>query len=181
MRVAFLRVFVLVFVVVAGGVLAAQEQKPNAAGEQTLFYEEKPLQQQVALSPEVLKVLMETKQATQGSDFASDAQRANPAQLFRAAAVHLISKDEVDLVVIGVPPMSGADTGWFWVVRSARKDPEVVLFADGNSLEVMDTKTNGSRDIRSIWSSPSQTNYTIYHFDGGTYKVWKNKWTENRR
>jgi len=43
-----------------------------------------------------------------------------------------------------------ADNGWFWLVSSARKNPRVVLFAGGNALEIMDSKTKGYRDIESV-------------------------------
>ena len=149
-------------------------------GEQTSFAEDQPLHSPVQISPDVLKVLLETKEAEQGLDLANDSKQDHPTQLFRAAEVHLSRPDEVDLVVIGVCPMCGADNGWFWLVRSARSDPKVVLFAGGNILELMNSRTNGCRDIRSAWSSSSETKNTLYHFDGKEYKVWQEKWTKNR-
>lgn len=122
---------------------------------------------------------MEREEAREGLHFASPSERDNPAQLFRAAEVHLSRLDEADLVVIGVGAMSGADQGWFWVVRSTRKDPNIILFAGGNSLALMDGRTNGYRDIRCVWSSPSETISTIYHFDGKEYKVWKKQQRQN--
>ncbi len=83
------------------------------------------------------------------------------------------SADQVDLVVIGVAPMKGADAGWFWIVRSARKDPQVVLFGGGDSLEVLDNKTHGYKDVRIAWSSSFETEATTYQFDGGAYQVRK--------
>jgi hypothetical protein len=180
MRTGFLTISAFLLLTLAAAVLAAQQPKAASGGEQAVFYEGKPILQPMALPAEVLKILLDTKQAIQEMDLASDAQRRNPSLLFRAAAVHLSHQDELDLVVIGVPPMAGADTAWFWIVRSVRKNPQVVLFTDGNSLEILDNKTNGSRDIRCIWSSSAETNYTIFHFDGESYRVWKNKWTESR-
>lgn len=174
-------VLILVAVIVADGVLVAQGQKAQPVRDQTLFSEEGTLQNQVALSPNILKILLKTRQARQGMQFASDAEENKPAELFRAAEVHLGRRDEVDLVVIGVPPMSGADNGWFWLVSSATSNhPKVVLFAGGNSLEIMESRTNGYRDIKSIWSSPNETSQRIYHFDGKSYRLWKEKWTPTR-
>jgi hypothetical protein len=173
--------FATALVALAGLVLATRGQKAQPTSEQSSFAEDQPLQNPVTVSPDVLRGLLETEEAKQGLEFANESQRDHPAQLFRAAEVHLSRQDGVDLVVVGVCPMCGADNGWFWVVRSARKDPEVVLFAGGNSVELMTGRTNGYRDIRSTWSSPSETHTTIYHFDGKRYKVWKEKWTENRK
>ena len=80
---------------------------------------------------------------------------------------------------MGFFPMSGADNTWFWVVRSAHRDPEVVLFAGGNSLEVLASRTNGYHDIRTDWASAAATSTTVYKFDGKSYKLWKQT-TENR-
>jgi hypothetical protein len=134
----------------------------------------------VPLTPEVLKVLLETDEAKQGLESAKPSQRNNPARLFHSAEVHLHAGDELDLVVLGVFPMSGADNTWFWVVRSAQKDPKVVLFAGGHSIEMMTRKTNGYRDIRSAWSSASVTMICIYKFDGTGYKLWNRKTTNNQ-
>src|SRR6266478_5832239 len=173
MGIAFRTVSALVLVVIADGILVTQGQEAHSIHDQTLFSEEEPLQHAVPLTPDVLSVLLKTKQAKQGLEFANDSQRNNPAQLFRAAEVDLRRPGEVDLVVIGILPMRGADNCWFWVVRSARNHPKVVLIAGGNSLEVMNSRTSGYRNIRSIWSSPSDTSQKIYHFDGKSYILWK--------
>jgi hypothetical protein len=126
----------------------------------------------LSVSSDVLKLLLKTKQAPWGFAFASEKEVDNPAQLFRAVEVRLGLSEEVGLIVLGIPPMSGADNDWFWVVRSPGRNPKVILFVGGNSLELMDTTMNGYRDIRSTWSSPSETDETTYHFDGTTYKTF---------
>lgn len=113
-------------------------------------------------------------------DLASDADMKNPAQLFRVAEVHLFRPNEVDLVIVGNTPIAGADNGWFWVVRSARKDPRVVLFTSGYALELLDSRTHGYRDIRGTWSNPNGTETKIYKFDGLKYRLRKDTWHENR-
>jgi hypothetical protein len=54
-----------------------------------------------------------------------------------------------------------------------------VLFAGGNSLELMKARVNGYRDIKSVWSSPSETGTKIYRFNGVRYKLWQEKWAKN--
>jgi len=172
-------VLAAVFALIASAVCVAQGQKASV-GEQTSFSEGAPAQHPVALSPGVLKVLFETQEARQVLNFASDSTQDDPARLFRATAVHLSRPDETDLVVIGVPPMSGADSGWFWVVRLGRSGPRVVLFAGANSLELTEDRTNGYRDIVTECSSATETEETTYHFDGKSYKGWKKKTQQNR-
>jgi hypothetical protein len=135
----------------------------------------------VAVSPGVLKVLLATEEAKEGLEYSSDSERNRPAELFHAAEVHLARPQEEDLVVIGVcPPMCGADNSWFWLVRSAIMDPQVVLVLGGSLVELLDSRTNGYRDVRCSWSSAAETRDTIYRFDGKQYKVWKDKRNELR-
>src|SRR6185312_4777591 len=133
----------LVLLVVAAGIAASQARKTHLLHEQTLFREDKPLQHPVPVSQDVLRVLLERDEVKQGLDFSSDSERNNPTQLFRAAEVYLSSSDEVGLVVIGIPPMTGADNDWFWVVRSPRHNPSVVLFSGGDYLQLLNSGTNG--------------------------------------
>lgn len=147
--------------------------------DQSSFSVDGPLQNPEPLSPEVLKVLLATDAAKQGLGFASKSQRADPAQLFRAAEVHLSQPDQADLVVIGVCPMCGDDNAWFWIVSSATKNPRVILVAGGNILQVLNSSSKGYRDIQSVWSSPSETDTTLYHFNGVQYELRKRKSTRN--
>lgn len=66
------------------------------------------------------------------------------------------------------------------MVRSASKNPKIVLFASGNSLEVMSGRTNGYRNIRSRGSTASLLKTSVYHLDGNKYKLWKETREENR-
>lgn len=171
-------VFAAVLALAAGGICVAHAQTALVSA-QTSFSENAPVQHPVALSPGVLKVLFETDQARQVLNFASDAAQDDPARLFRAAEVHLAGSDEVDLVVVGVPPMAGADSSWFWVIRATRNGPRVVLFTSASSLDLAESTTNGYRDIIATSSSASETQETTYHFDGKSYKGWK-KETQSR-
>ena len=49
----------------------------------------------------------------------------------------------------------------------------MVLFSGADSLELMDSKTHGYKDIRSTWSSSSETETTVYHWDGSDYVISK--------
>jgi hypothetical protein len=120
-----------------------------------------------------LNALLATKQVEQSSAQMNESQRKNPRRLFRAAEVHLKGFDEPDLIVIGNASfLTGADNCWYWVVRSALKNPRVVLFASGTSLELTESTTNGYKDIRSVWASPTEQRTIIYHFEGSQYELW---------
>jgi len=158
---------VFLVLTLAGFVFVAHGQTPPP--EQKVFSDS--IQHPVSLSPEVLKVLLASHPAKETFEILNDSEKHDPSQLFQAAEVHLSSSNEVDLVVIGLGPMRGAENRWFWVVRSANKNPQVILFSGGDSLEVTDKKTHGYKDIGVVWMSSLETETSIYQFDGTFYET----------
>jgi hypothetical protein len=170
----FLATVSVVLAGLAGVVSIARGQEAHPASEQKLFSPgDNPVQHPVTLSAEVLRVILASQPAKETFSVLNDSEKANPSQLFQAGEVHLSNPDQVDLVVIGLGRMKGADANWFWVVSSARKNPQVILFGGGDSLEVMDTKTKSYKDIRIVWSSSFETETTTYQFDGSIYQMRK--------
>ena len=149
----------------------------QARSEQTFFSEEQPIRNPVPVSSSLLKLLLSTKEVKEGLELAPDSLKRDPATLFQISEIHLGRPDEVDLVVMGIPPMRGADNTWFWVVRLTNKNSKLVLFAGGGSLEVLGRRVNGLKSIRTAWNSPSDINTSIYDFDGRHYKLRSSKWT----
>lgn len=165
-----LRTVLFVFTALGAMALIAHGQEVRPTPEQKLF-SNSPFQHPAALSSEVLRVLLAAHPAKETFAVLNDSERTNPSQLFEAGEVHLSVPGEVDLVVMGMGHMKGTENSWFWVVRSARKNPQVILFSGADSLEVLDTKTHGYKDIRAVWMSPLETETTIYHFDGQYYEM----------
>ncbi len=149
--------------------ISAPGQTPQTLSEQTKFSRTSRIEHPVPVPPDVLKLLLTTREGKEGLARASDLQKQNPGQMFRAAEVHLHGADEADLVIEGITPMANGDHDWFWIVRPAGKRPRLVLFAGGNSLEVQDSRTNLYRDISSVWIYPKETLVTFYRFDGKKY------------
>jgi hypothetical protein len=139
------------------------------------------IKNKATISPDVLKTLLATDQVGDYFDYAKDDPKADLRGFFQAAEVHLADPETVDLVVVGNPPLSGADNCWYWIVRSARKDPHVILFGTGSSLEVMSEKTNGYKDIQTHWESAGGdgTYTSIYQYNGTAYRLWKNLHEQN--
>ncbi len=163
-----MRLLATVFVVtLVSMAFVAHGQTPPP--EQRLFSDS--VQHPVGLSPGVLKVLLASHPAKETFETMNDSEKHDPSQFFQAAEVHLSGPDEVDLVVIGLGRMRGSENRWFWVVRSARKNPEAILFSGGDSLEVTDRKTHGYDDIRVVWMSSLETETTVYQFNGAVYQM----------
>jgi hypothetical protein len=166
-RIAFMLVFA------AYGNLTAPRQTTAPVHEQTFFREDEPFQKTVSLPSNVLRALLQTKEVKEALSSAPPQRKEKPNQFLRAAEVWLSSPDEVDYVVMGRFPFSGADNSWFWVISYARKTPSILLWTGGNSLEILNNRTNGYRDIRSRWSSASATETSDYHFNGVKYRLWE--------
>jgi len=167
----------LLLVLGAVGASASQEQPPIR--EQTLFRESEPFQHAVPLPQNVLQVLLRTREVKESLDSASAEQKSNLSQLFLATEVHLSGLDKIDFIVRGITPVTGADNDWFWVVNHLPSAPRVVLWAGCDSLEVLDGRTNGFKNIRCSWSSPSLTITSDYHFNGQKYLLWKRRQVKN--
>jgi len=104
------------FIIPVSSGAVGEPPKEISLSEQSVFSEEDPIQKPVVPSPAVLKLLMQTKEVRDGLDFASDAERKDPAQLFPAAKVHLSDSREADLIVAGRGSMKAPTTigiGWY--------------------------------------------------------------------
>lgn len=133
----------------------------------------------VPISQDVVKLLLRTEEAKSVMDLASDQELKELGHSFRAVEIHLSESNEVALLVLGIGPMHGADNAWFWIVLSPTVKPRVALFATGESVELMHSRTRDYADIRSRWSSPRDTCTRSYRFNGKSYRLWKEKWTRN--
>lgn len=153
--------------------LVSPGQATKPVNEQKTFSEERPFERSVPVPPATLKALLATREAKEALELANGAQRKHPAQLFRATEISLGRAGDQALIVGGIRPMSGADNDWFWVVLSPVKNPRVVLFEGAYALEIQDSRTDGYRDIRSVWSSPSETISKSYRFNGRRYTLRK--------
>lgn len=163
-------IFLASAVAVVAMAWATPARETPRVAEQTTFTN-MPVQDPVTPSAAVLRTILAAHPAREAFAALDDSQRANPGQLFQAGEVHLSQSGQMDLVVVGLGPMRGADTTWFWVVASADKEPQLVLFSGGDSLELLNSKSHGYKDIRTAWSSPTETETTIYNFDGSEYQM----------
>jgi hypothetical protein len=99
----------------------------------------------------------------------------HPEKFFRAAESHLNlrKKEEVDLVVVGLYPLSGADHGWFWIVTSSQDHPRVATYIPDNSVEILPSSHHGYQDLESTWQSPNERVTRTWHYNGRCYKQYK--------
>ncbi|HZV87323.1 MAG TPA: hypothetical protein VFF95_07250 [Candidatus Binatus sp.] len=70
-----------------------------------------------------------------------------PKGWFTASEVHLGSKNQTDLVVMGRGISLGPYSAGFWVLGQTAKGYDLVLATQAHHLALLDTRTNGLRDI----------------------------------
>jgi hypothetical protein len=120
----------------------------------------------------VLDTLLSTPEAKEESERLGQLNREEKRKLFSAVKVYLAGRNEVDEVVIGNSPMSGADNDWFWIVREEGKSARVLLWANGLSLSLSRHRTNGYRDIETAWAAASGFEIDcFYRYDGKQYRL----------
>jgi hypothetical protein len=158
--------------------LHAQKLKPTPQGSIYAETDER-FEHSTALPNAVLRLILHTPEAKGAMDLANDSERRRIAEYFRTTEVRLSDSGEVDLLVRGSPPMRGANVGWFWFVRSPNNNPKIVLFAIGDSVELLRSKRQGLKDVRSVHTSPVYTHICIYRFSGNIYRLSKETWDKD--
>jgi hypothetical protein len=149
---------------------ARQREQLHFSMEQEI----RPVQRPVPLPDGLVKAL--------GSDeFAQRVTRAClrashldeiPADWFIASEVHLGNPDERDFVILPKNPcLLGANVGPFWIARKTPGAIEIILSTEGHDLEILQTRSNGLRDIK-IESATGTVLYTTsFRFDGKRYGI----------
>lgn len=159
----------MICVLVSAGIATAQPSGTKPVSERTIFGDAESFKNSVHLSENVLNLLLAGNEAEYARQLSLEKPDEDRNKYFSAVEVHLSGPNEVDYVLEGMPPLNGADNAWFWVVLSARTHPKVVLFASGGFLELLNDRTNGDRDIQSVWQSPNERITCVYKYNGERY------------
>ena len=133
------------------------------------------------LPPQVLKALVSSEEVGYLRDLLREKPGTNLNQYFRYRIIQLSENNETDYLVNGVPPVSGADCGWFWIVISEQNRARVVLFDATESISILETSTQGHRDIETVWGSASGESIDhIFRYDGHAYRLAKSSDVEGK-
>ncbi len=93
-----------------------------------------------------------------------------PKDWFTASEVHLGSKNQTDLVVMGRSISLGPYSAGFWVLRRTAQGYRLVLATRAHDLALLDEKTHGLRDIETGLSTLSGGHSEKFKFDGQFYQ-----------
>jgi hypothetical protein len=185
------RCLTLITVVFVALLTKAQDSITPSEQEQSGFGREQvgfvPILQPVAIPQSALEVMSKDDIVVRCVKSKNSDLRQLPSQWFVAAAIHLHSSAETDLVIM--PRMlsgeqdgkksesgcwDGIKNGPFWILRKVRGGFIVVLSKSADGLEIRPTRSQGIRDIWLSWITFDAIGVTPMKFDGKRYVVAKN-------
>lgn len=94
-----------------------------------------------------------------------------PKDWFTASEVHLTSEAQADLLVMGLGISLGPYTAGFWILRKTPQGYDLLLSTNSHGLEILQTSTNGLRDIETGLTAGGSTYSQSFKFDGHRYQA----------
>lgn len=178
----------LIFAVVVRLALSPLSLNSQTSVEQSQFSMEGPRVTRPTRIPDgILQILRKNEYVLSCFEFLrreNDAPNEVPSSWFIGSRIHLDGPNEIDFVVqprdLNESPSAnrclyGARVVPFWVFRKVPKGFDLVLQVHEHDLMVLNTRSNGYRDIET-WSSTAITQTTlIYKFDGNQYRLASKK------
>jgi len=159
-----LRIFLMLcWAGVAGGTAS------NAAEQRHFSAEDSRVKKPAAIPEKVLVILRKDKMVQDALENENTPSESLPVSWFSASAIHLSTANRVDLVVVGQPPLSGANTATFWVFRATSHGYELVLNAPAHDLFVRNTRWKGYREIELSAETAVDISTVAFRFDGKRY------------
>lgn len=178
---------VLVLVAVLGGIVEAQKATGHQQPEQTSFAAEAVpgkalIWKPVKIPGDALQVLR--RSLSRGSLHCLKIQGITPEQVpaswFVASVIHLNGSKETDIIAQpsdlaeGPSPnrcLFGAHAVPFWVLRNASGRYALLLSVYADGLEVLDSRTNGYRDIRILSLTAVTRTTLLFKFARNRYQL----------
>jgi len=148
--------------------------------EQSDFGAEVAIRKAVEIPIDVLSILREDKR-NQTCLKDGESPMSITSSWFVGSRIHLHGNGDADLVVAAKNPcLFGANLVPFWVFRNTPHGHELVLNVSALSLDVLNTKTNNYRDIRTARATARSVRTVIFRFDGKEYRAKKPMTTTGR-
>jgi len=139
----------------------------NARQQQTKFGMETPRPERPVHVPDTVLAILKEDQRL---------ERCGPEvvvtkEWFTASEIDLNGDSLMDLVVVPIEGcLVGANVGPFWVFRKALKSYQLALAVDALGIEILETKSSGTRDIAIYSATATEGLTTIFKFNGATYQ-----------
>jgi hypothetical protein len=163
----------------AGGGAFAQTSR-RLQKEQTRFGAEVAIKRPTKIPVDVFAVLRDDKR-NQTCLKDGESPTSITARWFVGSKIHLNAVSGADLIVMARNVcLWGANIVPFWVFRTTPQGHRLVLSVTALGLDVLNTKTNNYRDIRTSAATARATYSVIFKFDGKKYRTQKPVTTTGR-
>lgn len=165
-------VAILLMTLSLSSLLDAQTSKIGVS-EQSNFTAEDGVQTPIAMPLSVLQLLQRDEFVME--TLADDHLTAEelPASWMVCSAVHLANLDETDYVVVGREDLGGAHATHFWIIRSNSAGIYVVLRAFADQVNILQSRWNSVRMIRTANYTAVSLQSSFYRFDGTRYILFR--------
>jgi hypothetical protein len=148
-----------------------QVAQDHAPQEQSTFTAENDQMDRPIKVPEnVLQILGGDGHVANAMKTAGVGGSRPPADWFSASEIHLANQGELDIIVIGASRMRGANINPFWLFRKIQGGYQLVLTTAAHELAVLDTKSDGFRDVRVYTMTADTVVTTTFKFNGRNYQ-----------
>lgn len=143
--------------------------------EQTHFSaEEASVKKPIALPADVEKLMLKDEMVQMALEDQNLPQDELPASWYSAAAIHLNTTANRDVIVVANPPLAGANVTSYWIFRSTPKGHDLVMNGPAHDLEILLTRHNGYRDIQLTSMTALTVSTVTLRFDGKRYVAFRN-------
>jgi hypothetical protein len=144
--------------------------------EQTHFSaENESVQKPVPLPEDVLVILKQDEMVRNALEDENVPADKLPSTWFSASVVHLSSPEKEDLIVVGEPPLSGANIVTFWIFCASPHGYELVLTAAAHDLIVRKKRWNGHLEIEMLAATAVEVSSVLFRWDGKRYAEYREK------
>lgn len=148
----------------------ASAQTIRSDDEQSHFGAETPVRKTAEIPGEVLSILRQDKR-NQTCLEKGESPTGITSDWFVGSRVQLNAQGPADLLVTAANNcLLGANTAPFWVFRMTPQGYQLVLEVNALGLDLLNTKTNSYRDIRTGVATASSVNEITFKFDKSHYR-----------
>jgi len=161
----------LLIALAVGG--ASAQASRRSKKEQSHFGAEVTIRKPIEIPTDVLSILREDKRNhTCLKDGESPINISS--SWFVGSRIHLKVDGDADLVVTARNEcLLGANIIPFWVFRNTPQGQQLILSVSALGLDVLNTRTNNYRDIRTGAATARSVHTMIFKFDGKEYRSQK--------
>ena len=124
----------------------------------------------ISVSPAVVASILRADKAKDSFPELEGGDLSRVSKMLKGIAIHLRNQQQRDMIVRGIPPLSGGDNTWFWVVTSIDGRPSA-LWMQCNTVTILGNRHHGYADIQTDWYAGSHRATRIYRNNGQRYRL----------